>query len=257
MALSAVVITYNEERNIDRCLSALDFADEIVVLDSGSTDRTVEIAGRYTDNVSYRPFTGYSDQWSAAIELARGEWILIVGADEVVTAELAAEIRKAVRGRDCDAYRMPRRSYFLGRAIRGCGWYPDYQVRLARKDKARFEDRLVHETLEINGKCGTLSNDLIHYSYQDMQDVIQKTMAYSRAGALQKIKDGDRFRLTDLLLRPGLAFLRKYIMKRGFVDGLHGFILSVLTAYSVFLKYAILWDMTGRKDQRKEQQHND
>ncbi len=257
MALSAVVITYNEEKNIDRCLGALAFADEIVVLDSGSTDRTVEIARRHTSNVSSRPFTGFSDQKSAAIELAVGEWILLVDADEVVTAELSTEIQDAVRMGDFHAYRMPRRSYFLGRPIRGCGWYPDYQLRLARKDTARLEDRLVHETLEIKGKCGTLSNDLIHYSYEDMQDATRKTMHYSHAGALQKIADGDRFRLTDLLLRPGFAFLRKYIMKRGFVDGLHGFILSVLTAYSVFLKYAILWDMTGRKDQCKEQQHND
>ena len=257
VGLSAVVITLNEEKNIDACLRGLAFADEIVVVDSFSTDRTVEIARQHTDKVSSRHFTGFSDQKSAAIELAQNDWILIVDADEVVTGDLAAEIQAAVKNGDCDAYRIPRLSYFLGRPIRHCGWYPDYQLRLARRGTAHFADRLVHETLETDRKCGTFKHDLIHYTYRDMDDVVRKTVSYSRAGALQKVRQGTRCRLSDLLFRPGLAFLKKYVLKQGFRDGLHGFILSGLGAYEVFLKYAILWDITRRPGPNKEKTDHD
>ena len=138
MELSAVVITWNEEKNIERCLEALRFCDEIVVVDSMSTDRTVEIASRHTDKVSLREFTGFSDQKSAAVALASGDWVLAVDADEIVSTELAGEIRDVIRHPEFDAYRIPRLSYFLGKAIRRCGWYPDYQLRLVRREKAQL-----------------------------------------------------------------------------------------------------------------------
>ena len=246
LGLSAVVITLNEEKNIERCLEALRFADEIVVLDSLSTDRTVTLARRYTDKISEREFTGYSDQKTAAIEMATQEWILLVDADEVVPEDLAREITSTLASADCDGYWIPRSTYFLGKLIRHCGWYPDYQLRLARKSKARFSVRLVHETLEVDVKCGRLKTALVHYSYPSMDEYARKMVSYARAGARQKMLDGGRFRLSDLVFRPGLAFLRMYIVKQGFRDGLHGFLLCTLTACSTALRYAMLWEMCVR-----------
>lgn len=247
MGISVVVITLNEEENIERCLGSLAFADEIVVVDSFSTDRTVELARKFTDKVEQREFTGYSDQKSYAMSLAKGDWVLIVDADEVVTGDLAKEIVSAVKSGDCDGYKMPRISYFLGRPMRQCGWYPDYQLRLARKERARFAERLVHETLEVDGRCGTLRNDLLHHSYRDMDDYLRKMAAYSRAAARQKLFDGGRFRLADMLFRPGFTFFRKYVLQLGFAAGLRGFMLSGLSAYSVFLRYSILWDISKKE----------
>jgi glycosyltransferase involved in cell wall biosynthesis len=252
VSISAVVITLNEEPNIERCLASLGFADEIVVLDSLSTDRTVEIARRFTDKISEREFTGYSDQKNAAVGLAANDWVLIVDADEVVTAELAAEVRKAAETDKFAAYRMPRLTHFLGKPIRHCGWYPDYVVRLMRKSKARFADRLVHETPEVDGPVGTLSSDLVHYSYRDLDDLMRKMVAYSRAAARQKVLDGERFRFGALLFAPGLTFLKKYIVKQGYRDGLRGFIICALSQLGVFLRYAMLWEMSMRKERNDD-----
>lgn len=246
LGLSAVVITLNEEKNIERCLEALGFADEIVVLDSLSTDQTVAIARRYTDKISEREFTGYSEQKTAAMEMASQEWVLLVDADEVVPEDLAREITSTLASAECDGYWMPRSTYFLGKLIRHCGWYPDYQLRLARRSKARFPARLVHETLEVDDRCGKLKNALLHYSYPSMDEYARKMVSYARAGARQKMLDGGRFRLSDLVFRPALAFLRMYIMKQGFRDGLHGFLLCTLTACSTALRYAMLWEMCTR-----------
>lgn len=252
MKLSAVVITLNEEPNIERCLASLAFADEIVVLDSFSSDRTVEIARQFTDKITQREFTGYSDQKNAAMELASNDWVLIVDADEVVTADLAAEIREAAETDKFSAYRMPRLTQFLGKPIRHCGWYPDYVVRLMRKSKARFPDRLVHETPDIDGPVGTLSNDLMHYSYRDLDDLMRKMVAYSRAAARQKLLDGERFGLGALVFAPGLTFLKKYIVKQGYRDGLRGFVICALSQLGVFLRYAMLWEMSISKERNND-----
>ncbi len=253
MRVSAVVITHSEERNIERCLSSLTFADEIVVLDSYSTDRTVEIARRFTDKVSQREFTGFSDQKNAAMDLASNDWVFIVDADEVVTPELSAEIGKAVSSDRYAAYRLPRLTYFVGKPIRHCGWYPDLITRLARKSKARFGDRLVHESLEVDGPIGTLSSDLIHHSYQDLQDMVRKTGQYSQAAALQKIRNGRCFRLSDLLFAPGLTFLKKYILQQGYRDGMRGFLISAMCQCGVFLRYAMLWELSVRKEREPDE----
>lgn len=245
MGLSAVVITYNEESNIDCCLQALSFADEIIVLDSGSTDKTVEIARKYTDKVSTRPFTGFSDQKNAAVQLAGSEWVLIVDADEVITEELASEICIAING-SYDAYKIPRLTYFLCKPIRYCGWYPDFQLRLVKKQLAVFSDRLVHESLDVMDNCGVLKRDMIHNSFPSLDDYVRKTEHYARLSARQKLRDGRRFRIADLIIAPGATFLKKYILQMGFLDGLRGLIISVTTAYGVFLRYAMLWELTSQ-----------
>ena len=247
------MITHNEERNIESCLSSLRFADEIVVLDSFSTDRTVEIARAFTDKVSQREFKGFSDQKNAAIDLASNDWVFIVDADEVVSPELADEITSAVESDEFVAYRMPRLTYFIGKPIRHCGWYPDHIVRLARRSKSRFGDRLVHESLVVNGPIGMLSNDLVHYSYRDLDDMVRKIGQYSRAAARQKLSEGKRFRLSDLLIAPGLTFLKKYVLKQGYRDGMRGFMICALNQFSVFLRYAMLWELSVRKEREQDE----
>ncbi|MCE5198712.1 MAG: glycosyltransferase family 2 protein [Armatimonadota bacterium] len=253
MGISAVLITYNEEANIDQCLKSLNFVDEIVVLDSFSSDRTIEIARQYTDKIRMREFTGFSDQKNASVALATEEWVLVIDADEVVTDELAAEIKRAVETGEFDYYSIPRLSYFLGRPIKHCGWYPDNVVRLVRRSKLRFPDRLVHESVIVDGKCGMLHSDLIHYSYRSMEDFTRKMINYSRAAAQQKMSEGAGVSASDLFLRPWLIFLKKYILKQGFRDGMHGLVLCVLTACSSALRYAMLWDMIARKAVTEEQ----
>ncbi len=238
-----MVITYNEESNIERCLGALEFCNEIVVLDSLSTDRTVEIARRFTDKVSKREFRGYSDQKSAAVGLATQEWVLAIDADEVVTGELAAEIRSIIERPNFDAYYIPRLSYFLGRAIRHCGWYPDYQLRLVRREKAHYPEQLVHETMVVDGPTGKLKNHMLHYTNPTIDDYLRKMVFYSQAAARQRLKEGRRFRVSDVLITPGLTFLKKYIAQGGCREGIHGLILSALTGASVCIRYAILWSL--------------
>jgi glycosyltransferase involved in cell wall biosynthesis len=243
LAISACVITLNEEYNIEACLAGLGFADEIVVVDSMSTDRTVEIARTFTEKIVLREFNGFSEQKSAALEMATGDWVFFVDADEIVSEELALAIADAVASGRYDAYRMPRRTSFLGREMRYCGWYPDYQLRLARREKASFPERLVHETIEVDGSVGTLKSALIHSSYPSMEDYMRKMTLYARAAALQKHREGRAFKTRDILFNPGLTFLKMYVAKQGYRDGLHGLILSLLTACSSALRYAMLWEI--------------
>jgi glycosyltransferase involved in cell wall biosynthesis len=247
MGLSALVITLNEEANIRECLEGLKFADEVIVVDCFSTDATVAIARECGARVEQREFKGYSDQRNYSISLATQEWILIVDADERVGAELGAEIRNAAEQAGHDAYRMPRLTEFLGRPMRRCGWYPDYQLRLARKSRVRMPDRLVHETLETDGSVGTLESDLLHFSYRTMEDYSRKMVAYARAAAKQKAADGRKFSWADLAFNPGLTFLKMYIVKGGCLEGIRGLMLSALTAASSALRYAYLWEYTDDK----------
>lgn len=251
MKISAVVMTYNEESNIERCLSSLDFADEIVVLDSFSTDRTVEIAKRFTDRVSRREFTTPSEQRAASVELAAHDWVLVVDADEVVTGDLADQVRRVVQREEYEAYRVPRITYFLGKPIRNCGWYPDHVIRLMRKCKTTFPYRVLHEAPEIDGRVGVLTGHIIHYSYTDFDQIVDKTVTYARAAARQKIIEGKRFQLSKLVFAPGLIFWKKYILKQGFRDGIRGFLISTMSQIGTFLRYAMLWDMTRNKGESK------
>ncbi len=247
MGLSALVITLNEEVNIRECLEGLKFADEMIVVDCFSSDATVAIARECGARVEQREFKGYSDQRNYIIGLAAHEWILIVDADERVTPELGAEIRKVLEQPSYDAYRIPRLTEFLGKPMRRCGWYPDYQLRLARKSEVRMPDRLVHETLVTDVPVGTLNSDLLHFSYRTMEDYSRKMVAYARAAAKQKATEGRKFSWADIALNPGLTFLKMYIVKGGCLEGIRGLTLSALTAASSALRYAYLWEYTNDK----------
>lgn len=242
--ISATIICKNEERNIQRCLQHLDFVDEIVVVDSGSEDRTLEICKRFTDRVMYHPWPGYIEQKNYALEQATHEWVLSLDADEVVSPELKEDILDALRNDQgkYDGYRVNRHVYYLGRWINHC-WYPEYKIRLFKKCKGRWVGKNLHERVELNGKYRDLKGDLEHYTYRNISQHLHTIDSFSSLGADGKFEEGKSARLLDLVFNPMFRFLKLYVLKRGFLDGMPGFIIAVLGSYYCFLKYAKLWEM--------------
>lgn len=249
--ISLVVVTLNEEANIVRCLESVRFADEIIVVDSHSVDRTLELARRFTSKVYETDFKGYGRLKREAVERATGDWVLSIDADETVSPELANEIVKVVNGRgDCSAYLMPRKSYFLGRWIAHGGWYPDYVLRLFRKGAGGFTDSLVHEHVSVKGKVGKLKHLLVHYSDPDLKHYLWKLDRFTSLSAQSLYDRGRRTGLVDLVFRPPFMFLKMYLVKRGFLDGIQGLILSLLSSVHVLIKYVKLWEK-HRTEQRE------
>ena len=243
--LSVITLTLNEERNIADCLESVKWADEIIVVDSGSTDRTLEIARNYTDRVITVEWKGYGSARNLGISLATGDWILWLDADERVTEELAREIREILQSPDerINGYRIARRAYFLGRWIRHAGWYPARVTRLFPRTKGRFTERRVHETLCIEGPLSETEHDILHFTDPDLTHYFTKFNRYTSLAANDMLTEGRPFSLRDLLLRPPFLFFKMYILRRGFLDGIQGLMLSVLSAAYVFTKYAKLWEL--------------
>ena len=242
--LSVTVIARNEAEYIGAALESVAWADDIVVVDSESTDGTVAIAKRHTDRVIVRPWPGYSAQKNHAASLARHEWILSVDADERVTPELGAEIRALLSSTPAaQAYRIPRVTWHLGRWIRSTDWYPDHQTRLYDRGAAHWTGEYVHEALSVAGKVGTLNGDLQHFPYRDIADHLETIDRYTTFAARQMRAEGRHCGLLQLAGHPPLAFLRNYIAHGGFRDGVPGFIVSTLNAYYVFLKFAKLREL--------------
>lgn len=246
--LSAVIITRDEERNIARCLRSVAFCDEVVVVDAESSDRTLEICREHTDRVYTQPWRGYAEQKNFAVGLARGEWVLSVDADEEVTPELRREIESLLAA-NCrlDALSVPRKTLHSGRWIRYGGWYPNRLVRLFRKARGRWEGPEVHERWLTDGEVGQLNEPLLHHSFDSFSDQVRRNDHYSTLGALALFKQGKRFSLPQLLFRPISKFLETYVLKRGFLDGYPGFVIAVSAAYSVFLKWAKLWELENER----------
>lgn len=244
MKLAGVVITRNEERNIERCLKSLGFCDEIIVVDAESSDRTRELAAKFSSKVISRPWKGYSDQKNYAISLTDADWILSLDADEEVTPELQSEIAEHVQSNGVyAAYSVPRKTMHSGRWIRYGGWYPNRLVRLFQRTRGSWVGDDVHEYWKSDGKVGELKNDLVHYSFHSITDQVQRNNRYSSLGAQALQKSGVRFSLFKLLFKPWSKFVETYFLKRGFLDGYPGFMISVSAAYSVFLKWAKLWEL--------------
>lgn len=244
--VSCVIITYNESRNIRRCLESVSWADEIVVVDSHSTDDTKKIVSEFTDKIYDLRWEGFGPAKEFARSQASGEWILSVDADEVVTENLRDEIKRTIRSEDSkdkDGYLIPRRSNFLGRWVRHGGWYPDLVLRLFRKDKGEFTHQLVHEEVKVGGRRGCLKNDLLHYTDPDFDHYLEKLNRYTSLDALQLHGEGREAKLLHILLRPLLTFFKMFIFKGGFLDGVPGLILSVSSAFHVFSKYVKLWHL--------------
>ncbi len=242
--LSAVLIASNEAHRIAACLESLAFADEIVVVDSGSSDGTREIALRYTDRVFVHPWCGFGPQKQAAVELARHDMVLNVDCDERVTPELGREILGILSGaRSAVAYQVPRRTFLGAKEIKHCGWYPDRTVRLFDRRRAHFGPELVHEGVVVNGETGRCREHLMHYSFQGLADLLVKMNRYTDLSASQLSAKGRSASLFDLTLRPSAAFAKTYFLKLGFLDGVEGFEVSVANAMSTFVKYMKLREL--------------
>jgi len=252
---TACLITRNEELNLPDALRSVDLADEIIVVDSHSTDRTREIAaafrGRDRDGrevvprVLERDWPGHVEQKNFAIEQASHDWVLCIDADERVSPELRAEIEE-VLSQDppgADGYTMPRRTHYLGRWILRSGWYPDRKLRLFRRSRGRWGGTNPHDHVRLEGPVKDLRGDLHHYSYRSMADHIRTIDFFTDIAAAEKLKQGVRFPLARMLIQPPFKFLKMYVLKQGFREGRAGFIVAVLGMLYVFLKYAKLWEM--------------
>lgn len=244
MSISVITITLNEESNIVACLGSASWADELIVVDAESTDRTVELAQTYTQKVYCRKWDGYAAAKAFALEHVTHEWVLWLDADERITPRLADEIRNIIAASTTkhEGYEVARRAYFLGKWIKHCGWYPGYVLRLFRKSAVTFSTSSVHERVECSGSVGCLSNDLLHYTDDNLFHYYAKFNRYTSLAAKDLARSGRTFRLYDLLVRPPFMFVKMYIIRRGFLDGMHGLILSLLSSAYVFTKYAKLWD---------------
>jgi (heptosyl)LPS beta-1,4-glucosyltransferase len=245
MRISAAIIVRNEEENVAAVCETVAWADEIVIVDSDSTDRTAEIARRHTDKVFNREFRGYKDKHEFADSQTTGDWIFWIDADERVTPELRESIEKLREADPAtlpDGFRIARRTFYLGRWIKHSGWYPDYQMRLYRKAASYWAGVAPHEVAHVKGRVETLPGEFLHYTKRDLSDHHRVLDSYTTLAAEYLHKQGKRVRAVDLLILPVAAFVRTYVLKQGFRDGAQGLIIAMFTAYSVFLKYAKVWE---------------
>jgi glycosyltransferase involved in cell wall biosynthesis len=245
--LSVTIITKNEAGDIEAALQSVSWADERIVVDSGSTDDTVAVATPLADRVVVHEWPGYAAQKNHAASLASHDWILSLDADERVTPELAAEIKALLREEPADrGFRIPRVTWHLGRWIRTTDWYPDFQLRLYDRRAAKWAGRHVHEGVQVGGSVGRLRGELQHYAYRDVADHMETIERYTTLAARQLHESGRRATVTDMLVLPRLTFLRNYVLKGGFRDGAPGLIISRMNSYYVFLKFAKLWELSRK-----------
>ncbi len=245
MSLSVVLITLNEEANLARTVASVGWADEIVVLDSGSTDRTREIAQSFQAKFYTEPWKGFAAQKNSALSKATGDWILSLDADEEVEPALAEEIRQTLAAAPAVAgFWIPRKNFFLGRWIRHGGFYPDPKLRLFRRGAAKFEDRLVHEDAQVTGTTAALTHNLLHHAYPTLDSYLEHMNRYSSLGAEMKLASGGRssFSFLDIVIRPHWAFVYNYFLRLGFLDGHEGLLLHQYHANYVSWKYAKAWE---------------
>lgn len=249
MKLSVIIITKNEAQNIGGCIRSVSFADQVLVVDSGSSDNTAAIAREAGATViETTDWPGFGHQKNRALNAASGEWILSVDADERITAELRDEILAAITQQDHTAFMVPRLSSFCGSFIRHSGWYPDRIVRLFRRDTGRFSDDLVHEKVVLTGlRPAHLRNHIIHYSYPDDDTYLRKLQQYSSLGAEQAFQSGKRCGLSSAILHGIAAFIRSFVFKRGFLDGRAGVMVAICSAESSYHKYFKLMLLSNSK----------
>lgn len=246
--LSVILITYNEADNIGPCLDSVGFADEIIVVDRGSEDATVDIAQAKGARVIVTDdWPGYGPQKNRALDLASCDWVLSIDADERVTPELAQAIQDELRNPMADAYKMARLSNFCGRWIRHSGWWPDYVVRLFKRGTARFTESIVHERVDVSGPVAVLPGHFLHYAYPDLETLLTKTNRYSSGAAVTMHSKGRRATLFGAMGHSIWTFIRIYLIRRGFLDGQEGFILAVGAAHGSFFRYSKLWLLSRRQ----------
>lgn len=238
--LSVTIITKNEEDNIQRCLNSVKWADEIVVVDSGSTDKTVDICKLYPNcKVHYIPWQGFGKQKQTAINLTKNDWVLSLDADEEISQELKEDIKRILDNPLANGYKIKRKSYFLNKIINHCGWNNDYTLRLFNRFKGKFNQKLVHESVNIEGNATIINSPIIHYTYPKIEDHVTKMIRYSKLGAMNKKANAS---IVNALIRGFLKFFKMYFLKLGFLDGKRGFILCFNSGFGVYLKYIYIWE---------------
>jgi glycosyltransferase involved in cell wall biosynthesis len=239
MHISATIITFNEERNIARAIESLRCCDEIVVVDSGSVDRTIEIAEKHGARVVEEPWHGYAAQKNYATQQAKYDWILSIDADEALTEALEAEIWQIKKlGPDCDAYTMPRLAQYLGRWILHSGWYPDRKIRLFHRGKAKWVGDFVHESVHVSGKIGHLESNLLHFTCSSLSEHLKSMDAYTTLAAQQMVSQGRKVTIPQILFDPLWTFWKTYLFQQGFLDGFEGLAIAYMAAFYNFTKYA-------------------
>lgn len=251
MNLTAIMLTYNEEQHILDCIETLRFADAIIVFDSYSTDDTPELAKMAGVQLIQHRFENYASQRNAALEAVRGsaDWVLFVDADERIPRDLADEVRQSIDFPGYAGFRIPRDNYIFGKLTRGGGWYPDYQTRLLRVEAARYDpERQVHEVVILDGKLGTLKNELVHYNYHNLAQFREKQRRYSTYDAHILFKQGTHPKPQNYILQPFRQFWWRFVSLKGYIDGFHGLRLCLLMAWYEFRKYRLLRQLWQEHD---------
>jgi glycosyltransferase involved in cell wall biosynthesis len=246
-SISVTIRTFNEEKNIRECLESVSWADEIVVVDSNSTDKTITIAREFTDKVIIQKWLGHVGQSQFATDSTTNQWVLQMDADERVTPALRDEILGLdLANSHYEAYEMPRRHFFMRQWINHSAWYPDYKIRLFRKDLCKWGGYAPHDEVKVKGRKQKLKNDILHYIYQDIAHFSATKNNYSSLTARDHYKNGRRASIIDITLRPLYAFLYRYFIRLGIADGIAGFTISVMEAHAVFMKYIKLYEIQNK-----------
>lgn len=244
LPLSVTIVAKNEEKNIERCLRSLQWADEIVVVDSGSTDRTKEICREFGCRVIESKWLGYGKTKRFAVEQASYDWILSIDADEEVTPELKEKIEKILIEPEADGYRIKRKSFYLEKLIKHSGWDRDYPLRLFNKKKGNFNEKSVHESVKIEGSTSKIDEPILHYTYPSLFSHVQKMNEYTQLAAEMAASENRTSSLIAAITRGAIKFIKMYVLQKGFLDGKVGFLLALHSAYGVFLKYCKIWEKT-------------
>ncbi len=244
--LSVIIITKNEASHIGRCLESVSWVDEIIVLDSGSQDDTVSICRQYTDKVYETDWPGFGVQKQRALDKATGDWVLSIDADEIVTAELRAEIEQALQQNKFHGYEIPRLSSYCGRQMRHGGWWPDYVLRLFRRNAGHFSDAVVHEKIIVEGKVGRLISPFLHDTAVNLEEILRKMNSYSSLGAQMLYEKGVRASISKAVFKGLWTFIRTYWIKAAFLDGYQGLMLSISNAEGTYYKYLKLMELQNK-----------
>ena len=244
--ISVTVITKDEEKNISDCLKSVEWADEIIVVDSESGDRTLELAKQFTDKVFIRKWEGYVPQKRYALSLATKEWVLSLDADERITPELKDEILNLSPG-EYSGFRIRRKNFLMNKEITSCGWEKDYQLRLFKRNKADLNDRLVHEKFVADGNVGTLKNPMLHYTFSSFEEYLVKINSYTSLKAQELFTKKKRIGGWTIFSHTLSAFFAFFIIRRGFKDGVYGLIISLLHSVSTMMNYIKLWELQNKK----------
>ncbi|TET38196.1 MAG: glycosyltransferase family 2 protein [Planctomycetota bacterium] len=247
--LTVLIPTFNEEENIRECLESVSWAPKIFIVDSFSTDRTLDIAGEFTDNIVRHEYVNSAAQKNWALDKIDTEWVLIVDSDERVTPGLREEILSTLASPRHDGYHIRRVNHFLGRRIRHCGWQRDRVLRLFRTSRGRYENKAVHAEVQLNGTAGRLKEPLIHYPYRTLSQSFEKMSRYTTWAAQDLAGAGVKPTRLKMLAKPAARFFRQYVLEGGYLDGVPGLILSTFSAVGVFAKYAKLWEQNGKSSE--------